>query len=84
MSRLVLIGTTVGNGLIAARTMTGPNYLVVPALPHDQLVDILRKYGPVSPRSLARGRCAPGERALMRQGKPEPTVAGSDVEFPFR
>ena len=35
----------VDNALVAARTMTGPNYWVVPALPHDQLREILRKHG---------------------------------------
>jgi D-aminopeptidase len=35
----------VDNALVAARTMTGPNYWVVQALPHDQLKDILRRHG---------------------------------------
>jgi D-aminopeptidase len=35
----------VDNALIAAKTMIGPNYWVVPALPHDQLQAILRKHG---------------------------------------
>jgi D-aminopeptidase len=34
----------VDNALIAARTMTGPNYWVVSAIPQDQLKDILRKH----------------------------------------
>jgi D-aminopeptidase len=34
----------VDNALIAARTMTGPNYWVVPAMPQDQLKDILHKH----------------------------------------
>jgi D-aminopeptidase len=34
----------VDNALIAARTMTGANYWVVPALPHDQLREILRNH----------------------------------------
>ena len=34
----------VDNALIAARTMMGPNYWVVPALPHDQLQEVLRKH----------------------------------------
>jgi D-aminopeptidase len=34
----------VDNALIAARTMTGPNYWVVPAIPQEQLKDILRKH----------------------------------------
>jgi len=33
------------NALLAAETMKGANDLVVPALPHDQLRTILRKYG---------------------------------------
>jgi D-aminopeptidase len=33
------------NALLAARTMTGANDLRVPALPHDRLRAILRKYG---------------------------------------
>jgi D-aminopeptidase len=33
------------NALLAARTMTGADDLRVPALPHDQLRTILRKYG---------------------------------------
>jgi D-aminopeptidase len=35
----------VDNALIAAKTMIGPNYWVVPALPHDQLQSILLKHG---------------------------------------
>jgi L-aminopeptidase/D-esterase-like protein len=35
----------VDNALVAAQPMTGPNYWVVPALPHDQLKDILRRHG---------------------------------------
>jgi D-aminopeptidase len=33
------------NALLAARTMTGADYLRVPALPHDRLVEVLRKHG---------------------------------------
>ena len=33
------------NAMIAAKTMTGANYWVVPALPHDQLQQVLRKHG---------------------------------------
>jgi L-aminopeptidase/D-esterase-like protein len=33
------------NTLIAAKTMTGANDFTVPALPHDQLVEILRAHG---------------------------------------
>jgi D-aminopeptidase len=33
------------NALVAAKTMTGANYWVVPALPHDQLQQVLRKHG---------------------------------------
>ncbi|HEV7366359.1 MAG TPA: P1 family peptidase [Gemmatimonadales bacterium] len=33
------------NALLAARTMTGADDLRVPALPHDQLRTVLRKYG---------------------------------------
>jgi L-aminopeptidase/D-esterase-like protein len=36
---------SVDNALIAAKTMIGPNYWVVPALPQDQLTAILRKHG---------------------------------------
>jgi D-aminopeptidase len=35
----------IDNALIAAKTMIGPNYWVVPALPHDQLQTILRRHG---------------------------------------
>jgi L-aminopeptidase/D-esterase-like protein len=34
----------VDNALVAAKTMTGADYWVVPALPHDQLKEILRKH----------------------------------------
>ena len=34
----------VDNALIAAKTMIGPNYWVVQALPHDQLKAILRNH----------------------------------------
>ncbi len=33
------------NAIIAAKTMTGADYWVVPALPHDQLQQVLRKHG---------------------------------------
>ena len=33
------------NALLAARTMTGADYLRVPALPHDRLVEIFTKHG---------------------------------------
>jgi D-aminopeptidase len=33
------------NVLIAAKTMTGADYWVVPAIPHDQLLEVLRKHG---------------------------------------
>ncbi len=33
------------NAMIAAKTMTGADYWVVPALPHDQLQQVLRKHG---------------------------------------
>ncbi|MBA3259556.1 MAG: P1 family peptidase [Gemmatimonadales bacterium] len=36
------------NAILAARTMKGADDLVVPALPHDRLRGILRKYGRVS------------------------------------
>src|SRR3954471_5273621 len=32
------------NALLAARTMTGADYLRVPALPHDRLREVLRRY----------------------------------------
>jgi L-aminopeptidase/D-esterase-like protein len=33
------------NALLAAQTMTGADNLRVPALPHDRLRTILKKYG---------------------------------------
>jgi D-aminopeptidase len=33
------------NALLAAKTMTGADYLRVPALPHDQLRKVLQEYG---------------------------------------
>lgn len=36
------------NALLAARTMTGADYLRVPALPHDRLREVLRQYGRLS------------------------------------
>lgn len=33
------------NALLAAKTMTGADYLRVPALPHDRLREVLRQYG---------------------------------------
>jgi D-aminopeptidase len=38
------------NALLAAKTMTGADYLRVPALPHDRLRMVLRKYGRLSPQ----------------------------------
>jgi L-aminopeptidase/D-esterase-like protein len=32
------------NALVAARTMTGPDYWVVPALPHEQLMQVLQRH----------------------------------------
>jgi len=37
------------NAIIAAKTMTGADYWVVPAIPHDQLQAILRKHGMLKP-----------------------------------
>jgi D-aminopeptidase len=36
---------SVVNAMVAAKTMTGADYWVVPALPHDQLQEVLRKHG---------------------------------------
>jgi D-aminopeptidase len=33
------------NAIIAAKTMVGADYWVVPAIPHDQLQEVLRKHG---------------------------------------
>jgi L-aminopeptidase/D-esterase-like protein len=33
------------NAMLAARTMTGADWLRVPALPHDELKEVLRRYG---------------------------------------
>lgn len=33
------------NALLAAKTMTGADYLRVPALPHDRLKEVLQRYG---------------------------------------
>lgn len=33
------------NAMVAARTMTGADYCVGPALPQDQLQEVLRKHG---------------------------------------
>jgi L-aminopeptidase/D-esterase-like protein len=37
------------NALVAATTMTGADYWTVPALPHDQLQQVLRKHGLLKP-----------------------------------
>jgi D-aminopeptidase len=37
------------NALVAAKTMTGADYWTVPALPHDQLQQVLRKHGLLKP-----------------------------------
>jgi len=37
------------NAIIAAKTMTGADYWVVPALPHDQLQQILKQHGMLTP-----------------------------------
>lgn len=49
--RAVIQGTeeSVINALIAAKTMTGGDYWVVPALPHDQLRDVLARHGLLRP-----------------------------------
>jgi L-aminopeptidase/D-esterase-like protein len=33
------------NAMLAAKTMRGADGYVVPALPHDRLKEVLRKYG---------------------------------------
>ncbi len=33
------------NALVAARDMVGANDLFIPALPHDRVRDLLRRYG---------------------------------------
>ncbi len=45
--RAVVQGTeeSVVNALVAAKTMTGADYWVVPALPHDQLQRVLASHG---------------------------------------
>jgi D-aminopeptidase len=47
MFRAVVQGTeeSVINALVAAKTMTGADYWVVPALPHDQLQKVLSNHG---------------------------------------
>lgn len=37
------------NAVVAAKTMTGADYWIVPAIPHDQLQDVLRKHGMLKP-----------------------------------
>jgi D-aminopeptidase len=37
------------NAIVAAKTMTGADYWTVPALPHDQLQQVLRKHGQLKP-----------------------------------
>jgi D-aminopeptidase len=37
------------NALLAAKTMTGADDLQVPALPHDRLREVLRRYGRLRP-----------------------------------
>ena len=37
------------NAMVAAKTMTGADYWVVPALPHDQLREVLRRHGLLGP-----------------------------------
>ncbi len=37
------------NAVVAATTMAGADYWVVPAIPHDQLQDVLRKHGMLKP-----------------------------------
>jgi len=37
------------NAVVAAKTMTGADYWVVPAIPHDQLQEVLRKHGMLKP-----------------------------------
>jgi L-aminopeptidase/D-esterase-like protein len=46
MFRAVIQATeeAVTNTLVAAKTLTGADYWVVPAIPHDQLQDVLRKH----------------------------------------
>ncbi len=50
--RAVTEGTeeAVDNALIAARTMVGPDYWMVPALPQDQLRAVLKKHGVLNSR----------------------------------
>jgi D-aminopeptidase len=37
------------NAMLAAKTMTGADYLRVPALPHDRLREVLQRYGRLRP-----------------------------------
>ena len=37
------------NAVVATKTMSGADYWVVPAIPHDQLQDVLRKHGMLKP-----------------------------------
>jgi D-aminopeptidase len=51
MFRAVIQATeeSVINAMVAAKTMTGADYWVVPALPHDQLQEVLRRHGMLGP-----------------------------------
>ena len=51
MFRAIIQATeeSVINAMVAAKTMTGADYWVVPALPHDQLREVLRRHGLLSP-----------------------------------
>ncbi len=40
---------SVNNTIVAAKTMVGADYWTVPALPHDQLQQVLRKHGLLTP-----------------------------------
>ncbi len=42
------------NAVVAARTMTGADYCGVPALPQDQLQEVLAKQGILKPRESKR------------------------------
>jgi len=42
-------GESVINAMVAAKTITGADYWVVPALPHDQLQEVLRRHGLLGP-----------------------------------
>src|SRR5262249_42842317 len=61
------------NAMVAAKTMTGADYWVVPALPHDQLQQVLRKHELLREGGRNRASCLTARKQPFRHSRRMPS-----------